>query len=90
MISINKEGCIRCGVCCHYLKDGVLTKCKHLVRLPNRSTVCRIYKTRIGTVIDKNTRCTFRGSSSFDYKGCPLNTGKEVKQNGEDDQKRAG
>ena len=73
--------CLRCGKCCYYKIDGKIKKCKHLVKLPNGKTLCRIYKKRLGTIIDKTkdgkvVRCVLRKDSKFDYEGCPFNTNK--------------
>jgi len=39
--------CLRCGKCCYF--EG--KKCPHLVLLKGGTTLCRIYKRRLGTVI---------------------------------------
>ena len=71
--------CSRCGFCCHYWLNGKFKRCKHLVRLKNGNTLCRVYKTRLGKVIDynpitkKNITCNPRLSIMFNYKGCPFN-----------------
>ena len=75
---MNEIHCERCGRCCHYWKDGVLTKCKHLVYLPSGKTLCRNWKGRIGSIIDKNKDgkkviCIWREESMFNYEGCPFN-----------------
>jgi hypothetical protein len=65
--------CKRCGKCCHYLYHGKEYKCRFLVKLPDGTTVCRIYKNRIGTNIDGKARCGPREQSSFNYEGCDYN-----------------
>lgn len=80
--------CEHCGTCCHYYKGGALLRCKHLVRLQNGKTLCRIYKTRLGTLIDKNEKgipitCHTRESCPNDYvmpdgRPCPYNDGKPL------------
>ena len=42
--------CERCGSCCWLGKDRS-HKCKFLVLLKNGKTLCRIYKTRLGTYL---------------------------------------
>lgn len=77
--------CLRCGTCCHYYIDGKFKKCKHLVKLNDGKTLCRIYNGRLGTVLDKDSegnfiRCIMRKDSPFDYPGCPYNTDKPVRR----------
>jgi len=69
--------CVNCGKCCYYIKDGVLKKCKHLVKLSNGKTLCRVYKTRLGREIDKGVYCTMYERLEYEFEGCPLNTGKK-------------
>jgi hypothetical protein len=72
--------CQRCGRCCHYIKDGRLKACKHLIRLPSGRTLCRVFAKRLTEVIDtigeKQVRCVMRKDSHFDYENCPFNTDK--------------
>jgi hypothetical protein len=65
--------CIMCGKCCHYILDGKLVKCKHLVRLPSGKTLCRIYKTRLGTSIGPGRVCAQRERRHENFDGCPYN-----------------
>lgn len=76
-----------CGRCCHWRNaQGKLIKCKHLVKLGNGKTLCRIYHKRLGSRIgtinfeDKrvNVYCIEREKSPLDYKDCPFNTGKPM------------
>lgn len=81
MRSQNLSGCLRCGKCCHYLLDGKLKKCKHLVRFRNGKTLCRVYNSRVGMTIDTDSKgrrivCILRSESPVDYPGCPFNMGK--------------
>jgi len=59
--------------------DGVRRKCKFLVKVGNK-TLCRIYKTRLGTVIFKQgefeVTCNDRLLQKQHHDGCPYN--KEV------------
>jgi len=69
--------CKMCGKCCHYEYNGKLKKCKHLVKIKNR-TLCRIYKNRIGTVLEilpngDKIICQERIKIKKHYKGCPYN-----------------
>jgi len=70
--------CNRCGRCCHYLVKGVLTKCRYLIVVGNK-TICRIYKNRLGTIIyrdsDITVKCDHRDNIKRDYDGCPYNKG---------------
>lgn len=54
-----------------------MTKCKHLVKLPSGKTLCRIYKTHKGTVIDrfddKIVDCIDRSDRKEPIEGCPYN-----------------
>ena len=70
--------CNFCSKCCHYIKDGKLKTCKHLVKLSNTKKLCRIYGNRIGTMIDEDVMCKLRKDSQFDYANCPLNTNKPM------------
>jgi hypothetical protein len=55
--------------------DGTITKekCKHLVTLKNGKTLCRIYKTRLGTMTSKTNRCSMRETFPFNIPGCSYN-----------------
>ena len=75
--------CKRCGLCCYYIIDGKLKKCKHLVTLKSGSKVCRIYPRRLGKVLDvkdngQKVMCMLRKNSYYDYEGCPYNTDKPM------------
>ena len=53
-----------------------------LVRLPNKLTLCRIYKKRLGHITYKNSPtdigvCAERKDDPNNYPGCPYNKGKE-------------
>jgi len=72
--------CLRCGRCCYYVLDGKTKKCKHLVRLSNKKTLCRIYKQRliskweplkIDKGITKIQYCIAREKDKRIFKGCP-------------------
>ena len=65
--------CQRLGHCCYYWKDGVRKKCKNLVRLKDGKTLCRIFKTRLGTEIDKGVFCNMRVDDHTNYPGCKFN-----------------
>ena len=65
--------CIRCGICCHFFIDGKKKKCKHLVILPSKKTLCRVFKKRLGRKIDKKMICMTREDCKYNYPGCPLN-----------------
>ena len=68
--------CKRLGHCCYFTVNGKRHKCKFLVRTKN-STLCRIYKTRLGTVIyqkdDYIVRCGHRIDQKMHHPGCPYN-----------------
>lgn len=78
--------CNNCGKCCFYptgkkTPEGalIMKACRHLVQLSGR-TLCRIYKTRLGTIIGKdnegrNYRCTMYNSLNAEIEGCPMNLG---------------
>jgi len=58
--------------------DGELKKCKFLVKLKNKSTLCRIYHTRLGTVLYEypnklRVTCNLRQDVPYNYTGCPFN-----------------
>ena len=77
--------CKQCGLCCHFLADGKYRKCKHLIKLGNGKTLCRIYNKRLGTIIYKTKdgqlfHCIDRMQSKVDYPGCPYNTGKPIQE----------
>ena len=79
---MNMNGCTRCGRCCHYELNGVIKKCKHLVRTKD-GTLCRIFHKRLGTIIDKDkegnvVKCMLRAQAPYDYKDSPLNTDKPI------------
>jgi len=74
--------CGNCGICC--VIPGTNKDCKHLIRLKNR-TLCRIYKSRLGTKIGEmivdgkkcDVRCVMRESVTTNYPSCPFNKEKE-------------
>jgi len=75
--------CKRCGHCCFYWDGEKVVKCKYLVRHTNGLTSCRVYYGRLGKIIGKRVDgrgvvCMMRSESFYDYKGCPLNTGKQL------------
>lgn len=76
---VNSITCGRCGQCCHYVLGGRVRRCKHLVKLKTGKTLCRIYKRRMGKIIDtfdgKSVVCIARSDSPYDFKDCPYNTG---------------
>jgi len=65
--------CTQCGRCCYKKVDGKLKKCKYLVILPTKKTLCRIYKTRLGTDIGDGHRCVNRTDVPDQYPDCPYN-----------------
>lgn len=65
--------CLMCGRCCYKIVDGKEVKCRYLVKLPNGKTLCRIYKTRLGTDIGDGYRCVNRIDVATQYDGCPYN-----------------
>jgi len=75
----NSLNCLRCGQCCYYFLNGIKKKCKFLVILQNKKTLCRIYKTRENKEIDTGVYCTSRISENLKfasynpYKNCPCN-----------------
>jgi len=77
------SACLRCGLCC-FLKikqddDSIILKpCKHMIRLPSGRTLCRIYKSRLGTDIGYGHQCILRENDKYDYPGCPFNSGKPL------------
>jgi len=73
--------CLMCGQCCYLLdKDDKITrhKCKHLIRLKNGKTLCRIYSSRLGKKLSKYSVCGLRKDSPYDFPGCPYNTNKPM------------
>ncbi len=75
---IDRSLCTRCGRCCYLMIDGKPVKCKHLVKLKSGTTLCRIYKKRIGEVIGQGFKCGYIEASPYDYKECPFNTGRPL------------
>ena len=67
--------CNRCGKCCRLIINGRITdkKCKHLVTLKSGNTLCRIFKKRIGTILNDETVCNYREQLDANYPGCPFN-----------------
>ena len=77
--------CLRCGQCCCYPdpKDKTKVKrCKYLIVFPS-TTMCRIYNSRMGVMIDEGVFCGSRSEiGAFNFVNCPYNVihaGKEVK-----------
>ena len=71
--------CNRCGQCCYYVLDGRYKKCKHLVILKSKKTLCRIYKQRLACEwkplkLDNGIYCVSREKDKRIFKGCPLNS----------------
>ena len=65
--------CRRCGQCCK--------NCTHLVHL-KKTTICRIYPTRLGKIINvfdvntaswRKTICVERKDVKENFAGCPYN-----------------
>ncbi len=71
------DKCIRCGLCCHYLKKGILVRCKHLRGILGNTT-CAIYKNRLFSRIDNKVLCFPREKVGLDYPDCPYNTNKPI------------
>ena len=71
--------CQYSGQCCTYEKNGKRIKCKFLIKTTTRY-LCRIYKTRLNTIIDKDLkiRCGQRNNTTNDFIGCEYNTNKPV------------
>jgi hypothetical protein len=69
--------CLRCGECCYFEIEGKRHKCKYLVKFPNGKTICKIYKTRLGTIIYKDSKysvtCGLREEQENFIQGCPYN-----------------
>jgi hypothetical protein len=68
--------CKRCGKCCYYLKNDILLKCRYLIG--EKITSCRIYKNRLGTIIDTNINgmkifCDERKNVTRQIPGCVFN-----------------
>lgn len=65
--------CTRCGQCCHI--NG--TRCRFLVKTSSGKTLCRIYRSRVGTIIGKtnglNVICVNRKDLKLNFNGCPYN-----------------
>ena len=74
--------CLRCGQCCHYYYFGAVIPCPFLINLPDNKTACLVYGTRL-TLLDKKGKpiCLLRKNSSYDFVGCPYNTGKPFPPN---------
>lgn len=71
--------CLRCGQCCYYRLDGETKRCKFLILLRNAKTCCRIYRHRLGTVIDRSKdgkrfiTCIKREEDTRLFSDCPYN-----------------
>lgn len=66
--------CTNCGLCC--MPNG--KDCKHLQRLGNGTTKCKVYATRLGRVVGKddagnNIYCSNIMWTPDLYEGCPYN-----------------
>jgi hypothetical protein len=65
------------GKCCTYMLDGKLKRCKYLVKLNSNRTLCRVYATRLGRILDTSSdgktmiRCMLKKDSSIHYDTCP-------------------
>lgn len=70
--------CKRCGKCCFFLKEGILTPCFFLINAGHKVTACRIYPNRMNHKINKKIFCTARKNSQYDFAGCPYNTNKKI------------
>ena len=75
---MNKLECLRCGICCHYIINDKLYKCKYLLLVNNTKTICRIYNNRLRVKIAKGIVCWTRENRNLDYEGCPYNNGSEL------------
>ena len=71
----NQIECLRCGKCCHFLVDDVITPCIYLMKLSNGRTFCKVYKTRLGrkTHHTKGHYCNYRLDGKYNFIGCPYN-----------------
>lgn len=78
---MSEPTCKRCAKCC-FLVDGMgnPTKklCKFCISMGNNRFACRIYKTRLGTLIGKADDgfmnvCVMREKSKLRYEGCEYN-----------------
>lgn len=75
----DKPKCNRSGLCCIIPFTG--KDCKYLIRLKSGKTLCRIYKNRLGKVIDKRlvdgkmifTKCVLRSVVKQNYGVCEFN-----------------
>ena len=70
--------CNRCARCCHYIKDNKVKSCKYLK--PDKT--CKIYYRRLNTIIDKGVKCGMRFAIPYDFKDCPQNTNKPIRDVG--------
>jgi hypothetical protein len=84
-MSKDNTSCKQCGLCCHYLLDGVKKKCKFLMKTGTR-TYCKIYRleSRLYRVLDVHADgtkiyCCKREDTTKHYEGCPINDRKEGK-----------
>lgn len=78
---VNESGedvCRKCGQCCFYKKNGILKRCKYLIQISKDWTYCRVYKNRVGIIIDDGFMCKLRKDSDYDYPDCPYNTNKKM------------
>lgn len=70
--------CKRCGRCCLYLKNGIEVRCKYLIGIIDKITSCRIYRQRLGRVINVlplpygDVICASRNPKQI-IEGCPYN-----------------
>jgi len=66
-----EKKCHRCGRCCQYMKDGKLIRCKYLIGKIGGITSCRIYRQRLGTIVDDGIGCF--EVSPYNWKDCEYN-----------------
>jgi hypothetical protein len=66
--------CKRCGQCC--------LNCRYLIRLPDNTTLCRIYARRLGASCGNGNFCNLRENVPVNYPGCPYNKPEWRDENG--------
>ena len=85
-LNIKQTRCKRCGQCCYLVLGDKVKKCKWLLKLGNGIYHCRIYvhqsrfKVSIGEIDGKKFYCVPRELSPYDFKGCPYNSNKEIRE----------
>lgn len=72
--------CRRCGRCCYYEVKNKLIKCRYLVIKADKTTECKVYLRRIGIPLTKGIYCGWRNQTTFDFKDCPYNTNKKIRE----------